>query len=195
MSDQGIKSRPAYGKITGDPAARHALLVVEGAGLPDELMAEGVDPSAFETWTVAHASTVPGAPVMDEAAGAVRPFRSARQLFSALEERLARETMGLRLCAAGTEPFLWDVFNIGAVAGLTRQEMQFAQMGPQARRIFCVHCRTVSEGITASIVTCAGCGASLFVRDHFSKRLAAFMAVQIDAEVPGEVPPSEEIYR
>lgn len=50
------------------------------------------------------------------------------------------------------------------------------------------------EGVTTSIVTCTGCGAPLFVRDHFSRRLAAFMGVQVDAEVPGEVPEAEELY-
>lgn len=195
MSDQGIKSRPTYGKIAGDTAARYHLLLVEGADIPGDALAEGTDPSAFETWTVARASAIPGTPVMDEAPGAVRAFRSAPHLLSALEERLARETMGLRLYAVGAEPFLWDAFNIASAAGLSREEMRFAHAGPQARRIYCVHCRTVMEGVTTSIVACAGCGAPLFVRDHFSKRLAAYMGVQVDAEAPGEVPEAEELYR
>ncbi|MDI4657121.1 dimethylamine monooxygenase subunit DmmA family protein [Xanthobacter autotrophicus] len=194
MSDQGIKSRPKYQPIAPDPQGRHHLLVVDGAHVPAEALAEGVNPSAFEVWTVAHKSAVPGSAAMEEEAGAVRVFRSVPHLFSALEERLARETMGLRLYAAGTEPFLWDAYGIGARAGLSQQEMAFAHVGAQARRIFCVHCRTVMEGVTTSIATCAGCGAPLFVRDHFSRRLAAFMAVQIDAEVPGEVPQAEELY-
>ncbi|MFG1478024.1 dimethylamine monooxygenase subunit DmmA family protein [Xanthobacter sp. V4C-4] len=195
MSDQGIKSRPTYGRISGDANARHHLLLVEGADIPRDALAEGVDPSAFETWTVVHASAVPGTPVMDETTGAVRPFRSAPHLFSALEARLARETMGLRLYAIGSEPFLWDAHNIGVAAGLSPQEMQLFHAGPKARRIFCVHCRAVTEGVTTSIVTCPGCGAPLFVRDHFSKRLAAYMAVQVDAEAPGEVPQAEELYK
>ncbi|MFG1347303.1 dimethylamine monooxygenase subunit DmmA family protein [Xanthobacter autotrophicus DSM 431] len=195
MSDQGIKSRPRYQAIQPDPAGRHHLMVVDGAEVPGEALAEGVTPSAFEVWTVARKSAVPASPAMEEAAGAVRPFRSAAHLFSALEERLARETMGLRLYAAGTEPFLWDAAGLGEKAGLSRQEMQFAHVGAKARRIFCVHCREVMEGVTTSIVTCSGCGAPLFVRDHFSRRLAAFMGVQVDAEVPGEVPAAEELYQ
>lgn len=195
MSDQGIKSKPTYGRISGDKSARYQLLLVEGAEVPADVLAEGVDPSAFETWTVARASALPAAPMMDEAPGTVRPFRSAQHMMSALEERLDRETMGLRLYAAGTEPFLWDVFNIASAAGLSQQETQFAHAGSKARRIYCVHCRTMSEGVTTSIFTCEGCGASLFVRDHFSKRLAAYMGVQVDAEAPGEVPEAEELYR
>ncbi|QRG04855.1 hypothetical protein EZH22_17045 [Xanthobacter dioxanivorans] len=195
MSDQGIKSRPSYQPIAPDPAGRHHLMVVDGAEVPPEALAEGVTPSAFEVWTVARRSAVPGAPMMEEAAGAVRTFRSTPHLFSALEERLARETMGLRFYAVGPEPFLWDAYGMGERAGLSRQEMGFAHVGPKARRIFCVHCREVMEKVTTSIVTCTGCGAALFVRDHFSRRLAAFMGVQIDAEVPGEVPAAEELYR
>jgi len=33
----------------------------------------------------------------------------------------------------------------------------------------------------------------LEVRDHFSRRLGAYMGVRIDAEVPGEVP-REEVF-
>lgn len=194
MSDQGIKSRPKYQSLVPMPSARHHLLVVEGAAVPAEALGEGVDAAAFEVWTVAGRSAVPGGPMMEGAPGSVRTFRSVPHLLSALEERLGRETMGLRLYGAGTEPFLWDVFGLAMAAGLGRQETQFAQVGTGARRIYCVHCRTVMEKVTTSIVPCAGCGAPLFVRDHFSRRLSAFMGVQVDAEVPGEVPEAEELY-
>ena len=39
-----------------------------------------------------------------------------------------------------------------------------------------------------NVTPCPGCGAQLFVRDHFSRRLAAFMGVKVDAEAPGEFP-------
>ena len=194
MSDQGMKSRPTYAPLAPDPSGRHHLLVVEAAEVPAEALAEGVAPSAFEVWTVARRSAVPSAPAMEEAPGSVATFRSVTHLFSALEERLARETMGLRLYAAGSEPFVWDASALGASAGLSRQEMGFNHAGSWARRIFCVHCREITEGVTTSIVTCSGCGAPLFVRDHFSRRLSAFMGVQVDAEVPGEVPEAEELY-
>jgi hypothetical protein len=32
------------------------------------------------------------------------------------------------------------------------------------------------------------------VRDHYSRRLAAYMGVSADAEVPGELPPIRELY-
>jgi len=45
--------------------------------------------------------------------------------------------------------------------------------------------------VAQNIVTCPSCEAALFVRDHFSRRLAAFMGVKVDAEVPGEIPEAE----
>jgi hypothetical protein len=47
------------------------------------------------------------------------------------------------------------------------------------------------EDATANIVACPGCGANLFVRDHFSRRLRAFMGVKADAEMPGELDAAE----
>jgi hypothetical protein len=41
---------------------------------------------------------------------------------------------------------------------------------------------------------CSHCGLNLFVRDHYSRRIAAFQGVCIDAENPGNVPPSTELY-
>lgn len=194
MTDQGIKSRPRYQPLELDPAGRHHLLVVPGEDVPSDAVAEGFTPSAFEVWRVVRRSALPPSAVTGEAAGAVRAFRAPAHLFSALEERLARETMGLRLYAVGPEDFLWDVYGVGEKAGLSPQEMRFTHSGTKARRIFCVHCRTVTEKVTTSIVTCSGCGASLFVRDHFSRRLSAFMGVQVDAEAPGDVPAAEELY-
>jgi DNA-directed RNA polymerase subunit RPC12/RpoP len=52
----------------------------------------------------------------------------------------------------------------------------------------CVHCKGITENVTTQPVTCAHCGLLLFVRDHYSRRLAAFQGVCINAEDPSEVP-------
>ena len=39
----------------------------------------------------------------------------------------------------------------------------------------------------------AAAGTSL-VRDHYSRRLAAYMGVMADAETPGELPPVREVF-
>jgi predicted RNA-binding Zn-ribbon protein involved in translation (DUF1610 family) len=53
----------------------------------------------------------------------------------------------------------------------------------------------MTENVTATPFTCSHCGLSLFVRDHYSRRLGAFQGVCVDAEEPGVLPPVEEIYK
>jgi len=196
MADQGIKSRPIYRPVGMDATGARHLLVVDGPKVPaGGLQAElGAFP---EVWTVTWNGREPPSPFMmwtRAEAGATHAFRSIALLFDALRQRLARETMGFRLYAIGSETFLADVAALGAAGGLRRSELVLGQAGSLARRIFCVHCRTLTDGVTDSVFPCSGCGASLFVRDHFSKRLAAFMGVQVDAEAPGELPPIETLY-
>jgi hypothetical protein len=57
-----------------------------------------------------------------------------------------------------------------------------------------VHCRTTAEDVKTNIVNCAGCRRWLLVRDHYSRRHAAYMGVMVDAEAPGELPPVKEVY-
>jgi dimethylamine monooxygenase subunit C len=38
------------------------------------------------------------------------------------------------------------------------------------------------------------CSRWLLVRDHYSRRLAAYMGVMVDAEVPGVLPPLVEVF-
>lgn len=191
--DQGIKSRPRYARLEIDPSGRRHLLLTEQSVVPHESLAPDCTMAAFcERWTIArHSRAIPGvgAHQTDQA------FRSQQHLIIALKRRLAEERMGLRLYAAGTEPFLWTVAGVAAEGGLGCDEMRLFALGNSARRIFCNHCRTITEYVTTNIVACAGCGAQLFVRDHFSRRLNAFAGVQVDAEVPGDVPAIEEIYR
>jgi hypothetical protein len=194
MVYQRIKSRPIYGLVGLDAAGRRHLLLTDHEGVPTEGLSDEL--GAFpEIWTVARDGRHPPSAFM--AAGPERTqshaFRSSAMLFDALRQRLARESMGFRLYAIGSETFLADVAAMGVAAGLGRSEMQLAHAGSLARRVYCVHCRTMNEGVTANVFECDGCGASLFVREHFSSRLAAFMGVQADAEAPGELPPIEPI--
>ena len=190
MIDQGIKSRPLYERLQLDRTGlRHLLLTDALSFLSDRFVSDASD---LEVWSVAprESEGITGNPAMEKS----RSFRSVAHLLERLVHRLEHERMGLRLYAAGREGFLWDVFGIAQRAGMGKQEVFLTQFGSKARRIHCVHCRTFNEGVTTTIVRCDGCGAHLFVRDHFSRRLSAFMGVKIDAEVPGEVPPAEQVY-
>ncbi len=191
MSRQDIKSRPIYTPLVLNRAGRAHLLVVESAALPAEVFAAGVSAADFrETWSVSGHSQAMPAPL---AGSGAQHFRSARQMLDLLRHRLARETMGLRIYAVGSEHFCWDVAACASAAGMGREEYQLYAVGKPARRVVCVHCRTLNVAVTTNLITCGGCGAQLFVRDHFSRHNNAFMGVQIDAEVPGETIPLEEL--
>jgi dimethylamine monooxygenase subunit C len=195
MADQGIKSRPIYSPVGLDATGARHLLVVDAAQVPPEgLRTElGVFP---EVWTVSRDGRQPPSQFMRPKGpeSETHVFRSLALLFDALKQRLTRETMGFRLYAIGSETFLADVQSLGTAAGLSRSEMALAQSGSLSRRVYCVHCRTLTEGASANVITCSGCGTSLFVRDHFSVRLAAFMGVVVDAEEPGALPDIETLY-
>lgn len=193
-----IKSRPTYQPFALDGGGARHLLLVDRAELPAEALAGGptIPPAPVETWLLAaHSRAVPGRTDHGEAVPTELGFRSILQMLARLERRLQAEHMGFRLYAVGTEDFLWDVHNTGTKAGLGKREIRLTHVGSLRRRVICVHCRAVTENVTSSIVACAGCGARLFVRDHFSTRLAGFQGVQVDAEVPGDVPAAEELYR
>ena len=79
-------------------------------------------------------------------------------------------------------------------AGLGSAEFHLTLAGSAKRRVYCPHCKSMTSGVSRSVVSCSGCGAALFVRDHFSRLHAAYTGVRVDAEVPGVIPPAEELY-
>jgi len=181
-----IKSRPVYEPFRLDVAGRAHLIVTNLAEPPAELE-DSLDD--ITVWTVK--TIAPGVPA--PATHNLRPFRSVAELLPQLALRLAQATVGLRLYAIGSEAFIWDAHNIAIAAGLAPTEIFTHHAGPSVRRVYCTHCRTMIEDVAVSITPCPSCGAHLFVRDHFSRRLAAFMGVIVDAEVPGDIPAAEAL--
>jgi hypothetical protein len=181
------KSRPLYRALRLDACARAHLVVTDLADAPalGELSGAQLDICTVKT-------IAPGIPAPRH--GHIRAFRAAAELLAYLAHRLRGEAVGLRLYAVGSEAFIWDARNIGLAAGLAEAEIQTVQAGSLRRRVYCTHCKTMTEDVTTGIVACRGCGAALLVRDHFSRRLAAFMGVKVDAEVPGEVPAAAVMY-
>lgn len=175
-------SRPVYAPFGLDLSGRAHLIVTDQPAPP-----AGADLTLAEAWTVA--TSGPG--LAAASAPGVRPFRAVADLLAQLTHRLARAQVGLRLYAVGSEAFIWDAHNIGQQAGLGRAEMFLTRAGRLTRRVCCVHCKTMIQEVQHTVTPCPGCGAALEVRDHFSRRLAAFIGVRVDAEVPGEVPAAE----
>jgi len=102
--------------------------------------------------------------------------------------------MGLRIYVAGSEGFIWEVAKAVKPFGVDDAHIMKEQTDTLARNVYCVHCKAITKSVTTNIVACCGCERMLFVRDHFSRNLGAYMGLMVDAESPGELPAIEEIY-
>ena len=200
--EKSIRSRPVYGTL--QPRAGTAHLCVadgEGAGAIRDLFAKaGAEAPAMLAKT--HIIYVPGANGTDEfasleALGAAQCHRSPS--FWAAEPRLkkvlADAHMGLQVYLAGTETLIGLAQRDVIEAGLPHDAVQTEHRGSLSRRVQCVHCKGITENVTTDPYVCSHCGLNLFVRDHYSRRLAAFQGVNIDAEEPGNGPPAVERFK
>ena len=103
--------------------------------------------------------------------------------------------MGLQVYLAGTEGLMGQAQNEAMAAGIPHSAIQSEHRGSVARRMQCVHCKGITEDVMTDPFVCSHCGLNLFVRDHYSRRLAAFQGVCVDAEDPGNVPEPVELYK
>ena len=102
--------------------------------------------------------------------------------------------MGTRLYVAGPESFIGLAMKIALEFDLNKDEVRAEELGSRARRVYCIHCRATTEDVRTNIARCVDCGSWLLVRDHYSRRLAAYMGVMVDAEAPGELPEIKEVF-
>ena len=120
---------------------------------------------------------------------------SAAAAMPRLTRSLQRLRMGTQIYIAGSESFLGLATMITMQAGIDHQALQTEHQGSRARRMQCVHCKGITEGVTTQPAQCAHCGLLLLVRDHYSRRIGAFQGVNINAEDPSEIPAKEEAFR
>ena len=200
MLRPGMPSRPVYKGLVPDEHARHNLIAVEGEGALAVLdMANHAPPGFFSKSTILYCATGSAGKGYEEKLQALSPdalwtFPTLATAMFRLRGTLATATMGTRLYATGTEPFIASVIQEAQAVGIDQKSVMQEHRGSAKRRVQCVHCKGFTEDVTTSIVVCSHCGLNLFVRDHFSRRLGAFQGVCVDAEVPGELPPVEKLY-
>jgi hypothetical protein len=206
----GIKSKPVYAPLRADPGGRYHLLVGSGPGAAPLLKVltelRGDAPESLARSRVLFApdaGTDPGADAGGGgAAGAfaaagvaeLRTFADCGALLGEFESLLACSLMGLRLYVAGPESFIGLAMKIALQFNLNTDEIRAQECGSKARRVRCVHCRETTEDVRTNIVQCIGCRRWLLVRDHYSRRLAAYMGVMVDAEAPGQLPAVREVF-
>jgi hypothetical protein len=202
----GIKSKPVYEPLRADVGGRYHLMLASGPGGEALLRVLGeIRDAAPQALQNTRALLVPGcrrrgpfdyrrphqgnrrhrrALLFDDVAALLTTFRTV------LDESL----MGTRLYVAGPESFIGLAMKLALEFDMNKDEIRAEELGTLARRVYCVHCRTTTEDVKTNIVNCAGCRRWLLVRDHYSRRHAAYMGVMVDAEAPGELPPIKEVY-
>jgi predicted RNA-binding Zn-ribbon protein involved in translation (DUF1610 family) len=180
-----IYSRPKYARLAPDLLASSSLLVAEGGGIAAVVDLLKSAPEEFAARaTILYLPASPGRYELDTEfpASVVRQFASRAELLSGLRETLHAAAMGLRLYLAGSEEWIGQIKSIAYEFGMSDASICAEHRGSATRRVQCVHCKQILEGVARNLVPCAGCGAVLYVRDHYSRRLAAFMGVAMNAE-------------
>lgn len=194
----GVKSRPQYAPLRFDPTGRFHLLIGQGEGGVSLLrLRKELSESANVHVIYTGESPTPCDHSQELSAYGwqrlmLLPAQSAA--LESLETALAVCEMGTRLYVAGAESFIGSVEQVAARYNLQSDEVQREHQGSAARRVFCIHCKTSNDDVTTNIVRCEGCSRNLVVRDHYSRRLAAFMGVMADAEAPGTVPEIRQVF-
>nr|WP_292767349.1 dimethylamine monooxygenase subunit DmmA family protein [Mesorhizobium sp.] len=193
-----IKSRPIYGTLSPQKGTEH-LLIADAEGAQAILDLAKSAPEGF--FAAAEIVYIPRASGEGHVAAlkALKPARfydgpSIAAALPRLRQTFATAHMGLRVYLAGTEGLIGQAMLAATEAGIDYSSIQTEHRGSLARRVQCVHCKGVTEDVTTQPVTCAHCGLTLFVRDHYSRRLAAFQGVCINAEDRSEQVPVEEVF-
>jgi NAD(P)H-flavin reductase len=199
----GIKSKPVYEPLRADTGGRYHLMLGSGVGREPlrRVLVElrEASPQALARTQVLYVPA-PGETsaateyFQVEGLAAVQVFGSSGALLDQFRALLDRSLMGARLYVAGPESFIGIVMKLALEFNLNKDEIRAEECGTLARRIHCIHCRAITEDVRTNIVKCAGCGLWLLVRDHYSRRLAAYMGVMADAEAPGELPEIKEVF-
>jgi predicted RNA-binding Zn-ribbon protein involved in translation (DUF1610 family) len=194
----GIKSRPVYDQLQPLPGGIRHIIAGQGSGGRAMLRLLG-EMARFDRPIVVlysresfsgqdFLSSLQQHPSLE-----LQVYASNQALIDDLNDLLFDARMGSRLYLAGSESFLGSAMQVATLFDLNSDEVLREHSGTLVRRVWCVHCDTYTENVTQRVYDCPGCSLTLVVRDHYSRRLAAFQAVKADAEVPGELPQAEEL--
>jgi len=198
----GIRSRPIYTALRPDLPGRFHLLAGQGSGGEALLRLLRLLPTlseAAEIRVIYARESVSGrdfSELLRSHCGTNLSVVSTQaEAVAVLDRALSGCVMGTRLYVAGSESFIGSIAKVASAFNMNADEVQYEHCGSRARRVYCVHCKMSNENVTTNIVKCADCGRHLLVRDHYSRRLGAFMGVMADAETPGALPPIVEVFK
>lgn len=188
-----IHSRPVYGTLTPRAGSAH-LFIADAHGAQAIL-----DMATPDIMAKAHIIYIPKGEGFADALRALKPAQfyegpSYPASVQRIRKILGDAKMGLQVYLSGTEGLIGQAQNEAMQAGIPHTAIQTEHRGSTSRRMQCVHCKGITEDVATDPFVCSHCGLNLFVRDHYSRRLAAYQGVCIDAEDPGNVPPPKGIY-
>lgn len=196
-----ILSRPVYGTLSPAQANAHLIIADDEGGAAILDMAKQAPAGFWENAEILYINANPGGEhdhsAALEALACPKLYigSSIQAALSRLRASLQRSRMGTQLYLTGSEQLLSLAVKTGMEAGLDYQGMMTEHRGSLARRVQCVHCKGITENVTTQPANCSHCGLLLLVRDHYSRRFAAFQGVNINAEDPTDVPEKEEVFR
>jgi len=188
-----ISSRPVWGVLSPRAGAAH-LFIADAQG------AEAiVDMATPELMAQSHIIFISRGTDYSEQLRALAPAQfyegpSYGAALPRIKRVLSDAKMGLQVYLSGTESLMGQAMNEATSAGVPLDAIQTEHRGSTARRMQCVHCKGFTEDVEMDPFQCSHCGLNLFVRDHYSRRLAAYQAVCVDAEDPENVPTPKGIY-
>lgn len=191
-----IRSRPTYAPLEPRPGSLHVIVADgEGADAVVDMLAKSAD--SRDMLAAAHIMYCPGPTGTDlsgrlQALGAAQFFHAPTLpvILPRLVRVLSDAHMGSQFYLAGTEGLIGQAERQIMQTGFPYNAIQKEHRGSTLRRVQCVHCKGITENVATDPFKCSHCGLNLFVRDHYSRRIAAFQGVNIDAEDPGRVPES-----
>jgi predicted RNA-binding Zn-ribbon protein involved in translation (DUF1610 family) len=195
---KAIASRPVYSRLESRPGKLH-LMIADAEGAEALLDLAKRDPTLTKTCHIIFIPKDTGQTYVDRLTdlGVAQLYIGPSYPASVprLQRTLSDAHMGVQIYLAGTEGLMGQAMQEAVAAGIPHTAIQTEHRGSIARRMQCVHCKGITEDVVADPFVCFHCGLNLFVRDHYSRRLAAFQGVCIDAEDPGNVPKSVELYK
>lgn len=195
---ESIRSRPVYGTLEPRPGKGHLMIAdAEGAEALLDLAAQ--DAALVAAAHIIYIPKTTGETYVEQLKAKGPAILHVAPSYESSIPRIRRVLsdahMGLQVYLAGTEGLMGQAMNEAMAAGIPHTAIQTEHRGSVARRMQCVHCKGITEDVMTDPFTCAHCGLSLFVRDHYSRRLAAFQGVRVDAEDPGNIPEPVELYK
>jgi predicted RNA-binding Zn-ribbon protein involved in translation (DUF1610 family) len=190
---ESIRSRPVWGTLEPRAGLYH-LMIADAEG------AEAIlDVATPKLMAGAHIIFIAKGTDFGDKLRALNPAQyyegpSYEASASRIQRVLQDAKMSTQVYLAGTEGLMGQAMRECTNAGIPYTAVQTEHRGSTARRMQCVHCKGITEDVAIDPFVCSHCGLNLFVRDHYSRRLAAYQGVCIDAEDPGNVPKSVGIY-